>query len=42
MKNHAIKLGIDESKILIDDESSTTNENADFTEDIIEENLHFH
>ena len=38
MKNHAIKLGVDESKILIDDESSTTNENADFTADIIEEN----
>lgn len=38
MKSHAIKLGVDESKILIDDESSTTNENAEFTEDIIEEN----
>ena len=38
MKNHAIKLGVDESKILIDDESATTNENADFTADIIEEN----
>ncbi|WP_195515214.1 YdcF family protein [Paraclostridium bifermentans] len=38
MKNHAIKLGIDESKILIDDEASTTNENAEFTADIIEEN----
>ena len=37
MKNHAIKLGVDESKILIDDESATTNENADFTADIIEE-----
>ena len=38
MKNHAIKLGVDESKILIDDEASTTNENAEFTTDIIEEN----
>lgn len=38
MKSHAIKLGVDESKILIDDESSTTNENAEFTADIIEEN----
>ena len=38
MKNHAIKLGVDESKILIDDEAATTNENADFTADIIEEN----
>ena len=37
MKNHAIKLGIDESKILIDDEASTTNENAAFTAEIIEE-----
>ena len=38
MKNHAIKLGVDESKILIDDEAATTNENADFTANIIEEN----
>ena len=38
MKSHAIKLGVDESKILIDDEASTTNENAEFTADIIEEN----
>ena len=38
MKNHAIKLGVDESKILIDNEASTTNENAEFTTDIIEEN----
>ena len=38
MKNHAIKLGVDESKILIDDEASTTNENAEFTTNIIEEN----
>lgn len=38
MKNHAIKLGVDESKILIDDEAATTNENAEFTADIIEEN----
>ena len=38
MKNHAIKLGVDENKILIDDEASTTNENAEFTKDIIEEN----
>ena len=38
MKNHAIKLGVDESKILIDDEAATTNENADFTAGIIEEN----
>lgn len=37
MKNHAIKLGVDEDKILIDDEASTTNENADFTAEIIEE-----
>ena len=38
MKNHAIKLGVDESKILIDNEASTTNENAEFTTNIIEEN----
>ena len=38
MKKHAIKLGVDESKILIDNEASTTNENAEFTKDIIEEN----
>ena len=38
MKNNAIKLGVDESKILIDDEASTTNENAEFTTNIIEEN----
>ena len=38
MKNHAIKLGVDENKILIDNEASTTNENAEFTTDIIEEN----
>ena len=38
MKNHAIKLGVDESKIFIDDEASTTNENAEFTTNIIEEN----
>lgn len=38
MKKHAIKLGVDESKILIDDEASTTNENAEFTTNIIEEN----
>ena len=37
MKNHAIKLGVDEDKILIDDEASTTNENAAFTAEIIEE-----
>lgn len=37
MKNHAIKLGVDEDKILIDDKASTTNENADFTAEIIEE-----
>ena len=38
MKNHAIKLGVDESKILIDDKASTTHENADFTKEILEEN----
>ena len=38
MKKHAIKLGVDESKILIDNEASTTNENAEFTTNIIEEN----
>ena len=38
MKKHAIKLGVDESKILIDNEASTTNENAEFTTSIIEEN----
>lgn len=38
MKNHAIKLGVNESKILIDDRASTTHENADFTKEIIEEN----
>lgn len=37
MKNHAIKLGVDEDKILIDDKASTTNENAAFTAEIIEE-----
>ena len=38
MKNHAIKLGVNESKILIDDKALTTHENADFTKEIIEEN----
>lgn len=38
MKNHALKLGVDASKILIDDEASTTNENSEFTANIIEEN----
>ena len=38
MKKHAIKLGVDESKKLIDNEASTTNENAEFTTNIIEEN----
>lgn len=38
MKKHAIKLGVDESKILIDNEAATTNENAEFTTSIIEEN----
>ena len=38
MKKHAIKLGVDESKILIDNEALTTNENAEFTTNMIEEN----
>ena len=38
MKNHAIKLGVDEDKILIDDKAATTHENAEFTKEIIEEN----
>lgn len=38
MKNHAIKLGVDENKILIDDKSLTTYENAEFTKEIMEEN----
>lgn len=38
MKNHAMKLGISEEKILIDDKASTTHENAEFTKEIIEEN----
>lgn len=38
MKNHAIKLGIDESKILIDGKALTAHENADFTKEIIEKN----
>ena len=38
MKNHAIKLGVDEYKILIDDKAATTHENAEFTKEIIEEN----
>ena len=38
MKKHAMKLGVSEDKILIDDKASTTHENAEFTKDIIEEN----
>lgn len=38
MKNHAMKLGVPEEKILIDDKASTTHENAEFTKKIIEEN----
>ena len=38
MKNHAVKLGVKEDRILIDDKASTTHENAEFTKDIIEEN----
>ena len=38
MKNHAIKLGVYEDKILIDDKAATTHENAEFTKEIIEEN----
>lgn len=38
MKNHAIKLGVDENKILIDDKSLTTYENAEFTKEIMEKN----
>lgn len=38
MKNHAMKLGVPEEKILIDDKASTTHENAEFTKEVIEEN----
>lgn len=38
MKNHAMKLGVPEEKILIDDKALTTHENAEFTKKIIEEN----
>ena len=38
MKNHALKLGINEDKILLDDKASTTHENAEYTKEIIEEN----
>lgn len=38
MKNHAIKLGVSEDKILLDDKASTTHENALFTKDIVDEN----
>ena len=38
MKNHALKLGVPENKILLDDKASTTHENAEFTKEIIEEN----
>ena len=38
MKNHALKLGVPEEKILLDDKASTTHENAEFTKAIIEEN----
>lgn len=38
MKNHALRLGVPEDKILLDDKASTTNENAEFTKEIIEEN----
>ena len=38
MKNHAIKLGVSDDKILIDNEAATTHENALFTKEIIEEN----
>lgn len=37
MKDHAIKLGVSEDKILLDNEASTTHENALFTKDIVEE-----
>ena len=38
MKNHALKLGVPEEKILLDDKASTTHENAEYTKEIIEEN----
>ena len=38
MKKHALRLGVPEDKILLDDKASTTNENAEFTKEIIEEN----
>ena len=38
MKNHTIKLGVSEEKILIDDKAATTHENAEFTKKIIEAN----
>lgn len=38
MKNHALRIGVPEEKILLEDKASTTNENAEFTKAIIEEN----
>ena len=38
MKNHALKLGVPEEKILLEDKASTTHENAKLTKEIIEEN----
>lgn len=37
MKEHAIKLGIDEDKILVEDKASSTYENAIFSKEIIED-----
>lgn len=37
MKNNAIKLGIEEDKILLDSKVSIAHENALFTKDIVEE-----
>ena len=38
MKNHAIKLGVDENSIILENKSETTSDNAKFTKKIIEEN----
>ena len=38
MKNHAIKLGVDENSIILEIKSETTSDNAKFTKKIIEEN----
>ena len=37
MKDHAIKLGVDEDRILVEDKASSTYENAIFSKEIIEQ-----